>query len=105
MREYGIRVGWKPILWFVKGSREDKSNIVFDVVTSTTEKSHHDWQQGQSEAAYWIENLCPKDGLVCDPFLGGGTTAAAAQSLRRNWVGFEIDEISAKLAGSRLKNI
>jgi hypothetical protein len=104
MREYGIRAGWKPMLWFVKGTRDNKQNIVSDVVSGTTEKSHHDWQQDQSEAEYWIENICPTDGIVCDPFLGGGTTAAAAIKLSRKWIGFEINQDQAVLAMSRLKN-
>lgn len=103
MKEYGIRVGWKAMLWFVKGTRDDKQNIVRDVVSGGREKSHHDWQQSQSEAEYWIENLCPSDGIVCDPFLGGGTTAAAAISLKRKWVGFEIDHDQAVLAMQRCK--
>ena len=103
MREYGIRVGWKPMLWFVKGTRDDKQNIVVDVVSGSTEKSHHDWQQDQSEAEYWIENLCQPDGIVCDPFLGGGTTAAAAIKLGRQWIGFEIDHDQAVLAMLRCK--
>ena len=103
MREYGIRAGWKPMLWFVKGTRDDKQNIVSDVVSGRTEKSHHDWQQDQAEAEYWIDNLCPADGIVCDPFLGGGTTAAAAIALKRQWVGFEINHDQACLAMSRCK--
>ena len=103
MKEYGIRVGWKAMLWFVKGTRGDKQHIVHDVVSGGREKSHHDWQQAQSEAEYWIENLCEKDGIVCDPFLGGGTTAAAAIAMQRKWVGFEIDHDQAVLAMQRCK--
>lgn len=103
MREYGIRVGWKAVLWFVKGTRDNKENIVLDVVSGGREKSHHDWQQSQSEAEYWIENLCPKDGVVCDPFLGGGTTAAAAIALNRRWVAFEKDHDQAVLAMQRIR--
>lgn len=102
MREYGIRAGWKPILWFVKGTRSDKSNIVKDVISGGEEKSHHDWQQAEAEAAYWISELCPEDGVVCDPFLGGGTTAAAAISCGRKWVGFEKEHDQAVLAMSRV---
>ena len=102
MREYGVRVGWKPMLWFVKGTRDDKSNIVFDIVTGDKTKEFHDWQQDEADAAYYIENLCPEDGIVCDPFLGGGTTAVAAQSLKRQWVGFEIDSETALIASRRL---
>jgi len=103
MKEYGIRVGWKAMLWFVKGTRDDKQTIVHDVVSGGREKSHHDWQQSQSEAEYWIDNLCPKDGIVCDPFLGGGTTAAAAIKLNRKWVGFEKDHDQAVIAMSRCR--
>jgi hypothetical protein len=101
MKEYGIRVGWKAMLWFVKGTRDDKQTIVHDVVSGGREKSHHDWQQSQSEAEYWIQNLCPSDGIVCDPFLGGGTTAAAAIKLNRKWIGFEQDHDQAVLAMAR----
>jgi hypothetical protein len=103
-REYGIRVGWKPMLWFVKKTRDDTSAIVHDVVSGGAEKDHHDWQQAQAEAEYWIEKLCPQDGIVCDPFLGGGTTAAAAERLGRPWIGMEIDAEQAAVASARIKN-
>ena len=102
MNQYGIRNGWKPVLWFVKGTRHDPTQIVCDTVSGAKEKTHHDWQQAQSEAEYWIEKLCPKDGIVCDPFLGGGTTGAAAQKLGRQWIGFEINPETARIAASRL---
>jgi 16S rRNA G966 N2-methylase RsmD len=104
MNEYGIRCGWKAVLWFVKGTRDNKEDIVLDVMSGGREKSHHDWQQSQSEAEYWIQHLCPRDGIVCDPFLGGGTTAAAAIKTNRRWVGFEKDHDQAILAMSRCKN-
>ena len=102
MREYGINAGWKAVLWFVKGTRDNNSIMVNDVMSGGEEKSHHDWQQSQSEAEYWIEKLCPKDGIVCDPFLGGGTTGAAAQKLGRQWIGFEIDADNAKISSKRI---
>lgn len=102
MREYGVNAGWKAVLWFVKGTRDNNSIMVNDVMSGGEEKTHHDWQQSQSEAAYWIEKLCPKDGIVCDPFLGGGTTAAAAKQLGRKWIGFEIDKDTAAIASKRV---
>lgn len=102
MREYGVNAGWKAVLWFVKATRDNNEVFVSDVMSGGKEKSHHDWQQAQSEAEYWIEKLCPEDGLVCDPFLGGGTTAAAAIARGRRWVGFEIDEDAARIASGRI---
>src|SRR5262245_33821999 len=103
MLHYGIRVGWKPMLWFVKESRLDTQNIVIDTVSGVTEKDWHEWQQAENEAEYWIERLCPADGIVCDPYLGGGTTAVAAKKLNRKWIGFEIKEENAIAASSRLE--
>lgn len=103
MNYYGVRVGWKPMLWFVKDSRFDTQNVVLDTVSARAEKEYHDWQQAEEEAAYWIDKLCPADGIVCDPFLGSGTTAAAAIKLNRKWVGFEIDPDTARIASSRLE--
>jgi ParB-like chromosome segregation protein Spo0J len=102
MREYGIRVGWKPMLWFVKETRDRKQDIISDTVTGQTEKSHHEWQQALSEARHWIEALCPDDGIVCDPFLGGGTTAVAAIQSKRRWIGFEKDLATSIQASSRI---
>jgi adenine specific DNA methylase Mod len=102
MREYGLNAGWKAVLWFVKGTRHDNSIMVNDVMSGGEEKSHHDWQQSQAEAQYWIDKLTTKGQIVCDPFLGGGTTAAAAKLLGRKWVGFEIDEATARIAAGRV---
>ncbi len=105
MREYGINVGWKSVLWFVKGTRNDNSKMVSDVMSGGEEKTHHDWQQSQSEARYWIDALTEPGDMVCDPFLGGGTTAAAAQSANREWIGFEIDEDNARISSKRIAEL
>ena len=102
MREYGVNAGWKAVLWFVKGTRDDNSVFVSDVMSGGREKGQHDWQQAESEAAYWIEKLCPKDGLVVDCFLGSGTTGLAAKKLGRKWIGFEIDKDTAAIAAQRV---
>jgi site-specific DNA-methyltransferase (adenine-specific) len=44
-----------------------------------------------------------KNDLILDPFLGSGTTAIAAKLLKRNYVGYEIEEKYRAIAKSRLK--
>lgn len=41
-----------------------------------------------------IQAFTNEDGLVCDPFLGGGTTAVEALALGRNVVGSDVNELS-----------
>lgn len=102
MREYGVVVHWKPLLWFVKNTRGDKETFVDDLVVSQMEKDDHDWQQSLLEARYYIEKLCPPGGLVFDPFAGGGTTAVAAKQVHRRWIACDIDEASVILARKRI---
>ena len=45
---------------------------------------------------------CPVDGTVFDPFTGSGTTAVAALTNRRNFVGCELNPDYAKLAEARI---
>ena len=103
--KYGIRNGWKPLVWFVKGTRGDVQTFVHDVVTGTKEKSHHKWQQAESEAAYYIERLSSPSGLIIDFFAGGGTTLVAAERLGRPWIAFEINPVSAEQVVKRLKDV
>jgi hypothetical protein len=103
MNEYGIVNGWKPMLWFVKETRGDKTTFVNDVATGTREKSHHDWQQSEAEARYFIELLTENDGFVVDPFCGGGTTPVACIGLGRKWAAFEIDEANLARASERIQ--
>ena len=45
---------------------------------------------------------CPVGGIVLDPFLGSGTTAAAAKSLSRRYIGIELNPDYCELAKQRI---
>lgn len=102
MHKYGIRCGWKPLVWFVKGHRGDVQSIISDVVTGDREKTSHEWQQAEAEARYYIDKLSTPGGVVVDFFGGGGTTMAAAVSLARRCIMFEINPVSAEKIAKRL---
>jgi site-specific DNA-methyltransferase (adenine-specific) len=40
--------------------------------------------------------------IVCDPFMGSGTTAIAAESLGRQWIGIDTSSVYCELAGKRI---
>lgn len=103
LQKLGIRCRWKPIVWYVKGTRGDVSNVLTDVVTGVREKTHHEWQQAEAEAVHFIKKLTFEDGLVVDFFLGGGTTKIAADRLKRRFIGFEINSKTAEKAKSRIQ--
>jgi len=91
--ERKVNTFWKPVLiltngphtsdrWFGDVSRSDVND---------NDKRHHHWGQSESGTADLVERLSSPGDLVCDPFLGGGTTAAVALRLARRFVGAELD--------------
>ncbi|MFT3714392.1 MAG: site-specific DNA-methyltransferase [Gordonia sp. (in: high G+C Gram-positive bacteria)] len=44
-------------------------------------------------------------GLVCDPFMGSGTTAVAATALNRDWFGIELNPQFAEFARTRMAEV
>jgi ParB family chromosome partitioning protein len=98
-----VLVGWKPLVWFVKGTRGVWGEYLIDRVNSKPPtKELHDWEQGEQEAEYLIERLTRPGDLVLDPLCGSGTALAAAHRLGRPGIGIELDPDRADVARGRL---
>ena len=97
-----VFVGYKPIVWFVKEKRSNKTFIADHYISKPPDKKDHDWQQGTSEAKYYIDKLTEPGDLVVDPFLGSGTTLVAAKELNRKGWGCDIDEMNVNIAKERI---
>jgi ParB-like chromosome segregation protein Spo0J len=78
---------WKPVLLF-----GEAIDVVFDIITSEmAEKRFHEWGQSVSGMSALVERLTKPGQLVCDPFLGAGSTAVASLKLGRRFIGCDID--------------
>jgi len=103
MREYGIKVKWKPLLWFVKGKfRRAPTSWIEDLVVSEQQKGLHPWQQSTVEAKHFIEALTQPGEIVFDPFCGSGTTAVAAKALGRSWLTCDTEPTCIVTARKRM---
>jgi len=51
-----------------------------------------------------IEMATEENDLVLDPFIGVGTTAVAANNLKRKWIGIESNAEYVKIANKRIKS-
>lgn len=52
-----------------------------------------------------IEMATAEKDIVLDPFIGSGTTAVAAEELKRKWIGIDNNTKYIKLANKRVKEI
>lgn len=74
----------------------------FPVVNANhSEKTSHPCQFPHAIAQRLILALTNQDEVVCDPFFGSGTTAAAAIVENRKFVGSEIDQLYHRIAEER----
>lgn len=55
------------------------------------ERPLHPWQQALEPVRHWIRQVSEPGELICDPFLGSGTTAAAAVLEGRRFIGCDLD--------------
>lgn len=84
-----VMVEWKPLVWYVKGSRSGRLYVADRMSGSKPRKELHEWAQGVDEVAYLIEQLSEPGNLVVDPFAGSGSFGYAAQQLGRHFIGAE----------------
>lgn len=101
-RERHIQCAWKPLLVYRKAGDHPPPWHKDAVSEGQREKSDHEWQQAEVEAAYWIGKLTAPGSLIVDPFLGGATTAVAATKLGRRFLGCDIDKLRIAKGEERL---
>jgi DNA modification methylase len=97
-----VNTAWKPVLLF--GAKD--AMLPTDVVVSDMpDKEHHTWGQSESGMAGLISLLSRPGDLVCDPFVGAGTTAVEALRAGRRFVGCDIDEECVKRSIQRCAEV
>lgn len=99
----------KPKDWVdsKKGKYRDTapSNLMSDITIpfwSMPENTDHPTQKNEKLIAKLILASSNKGELVCDPFLGSGTTAVVSSKLNRNFLAFEREEEYCLWAQKRL---
>ncbi|MGO9197459.1 MAG: DNA methyltransferase [Acidimicrobiales bacterium] len=92
-----------PIVFFSKGRYEPRHWFINSLSSPGAEKEAHPWQKPLGNVAYYLERFSEAGELVCDPFLGGGTTAVAAQGKGRRFIGSDVDPGAIEVTLQRLE--
>lgn len=100
-----VNTFWKPIILMTKGNGGDWIGDVCKSDVNNNDKRFHHWGQSESGMADLIERISIPGQVVCDPFLGGGTTGVVAVQMNRIFVGCDIDENNIKISASRMQEI
>lgn len=116
---------WEPIAWFFKPYDYTITDNVIEheVGAIHTEDCLVDGKSPSNILKFWFEKdeerfheaqkplqllqflikLTTREGqIVLDPFIGSGSTALAAQQLKRQFIGFEINPSDVEVAQGRL---
>jgi len=101
--EAKVNAAWKPVLVF--GPSREWFGDVATSKPNDNDKRFHNWGQSESGMADLVERLTKPGQLVCDPFLGGGTTAVVALALGRRFVGCDISAAAVATAQSRVETM
>ncbi len=97
---------WKPVFWFVKGKYEGEwTSDVFKSDINDNDKAFHEWGQSESGMTALLLAFSKAGDLVCDPFLGGGTTAIVALRNSRKFIGIEQQSKAFAVAKRRIKDL
>jgi len=67
------------------------------------ERADHPTQKPLEIVERMLKASCPPGGVVLDPFMGSGTTAAAAKRCGRHFVGFELNAEYCAMIEKRLQ--
>ena len=97
--------GGKPFIWFAKGQPIIKHGFFWDTKSGSRDKRFHEWGQPIGYVTQDLQVLTVASDIVLDPFTGGGNVLEACKLLHRNFIGFEIDSETAKVARNRLQEL
>ena len=101
VRSNGIFYRWQPI--YCWNLPKKASSPVHDVLNYSTESRRRWWNHpGTKPTALMVALIKMAEGIVFDPFMGSGTTAVAAKSLDRHFIGFEMSQEYVSVCEKRL---
>lgn len=103
-----VNTFWKPLLWLAKAPAGQMAEWRGDVIktpVNDNDKRFHGWGQNITGFADIVVRFTHQQDVILDPFVGGGTTGAAAVAQNRSFIGFDSDPASVNIARARIGGI
>ncbi len=105
--EFAIWAVKKGAKWtFNKPKNKSYLRALFETsVVNGNERTIHPAQKSLKLMKQIVDIHTNKDDLICDPFMGSGTTGVASLSLKRNFFGVEIEKDYFDISKKRIAAI
>lgn len=93
------------------GTFNNDSKLIHDFfessLTPQNEKKFgkHPTQKPLSILNHFTTLLSDKGNIICDPFMGSGSTGVSCELLNRNFIGIELNDSYYQIAKKRIENI
>ncbi len=82
---------------------QDVINDIRPIGSQAKERLGYPTQKPQTLLERVIQTSSNEGGVVLDPFCGCGTAVAAAEKLKRRWIGIDVTHLAVALMKNRLK--
>lgn len=100
------------VIWFSRDGKRNMRDYYPDGVisiggqylTARIDGFKYRWHKPDMVTFKMLNAFGSENGIVLDPFTGGGTAPAVCKLLNRNYLGFEIDPDTAELARQRVRD-
>ena len=111
LRKNGFTSGFELGIIFNKDKKSKKWNFLgqnqmqnYYLYSIGQKSTSHPTEKPISPMKRLIMIFTDKGDLVCDPFMGSGTTGAACKEMGRRFIGIEIDKEYFDIAKNRINN-
>jgi len=97
---------WWGCLWLDKSGESVPPGHFPDMVQSLGYGGWlgtYKWRKNPAPFVSWLKAFASDEGIVFDPFTGGGTVPAVCKMLGRQYLAFEIEPEVAELARTRVR--
>ncbi len=102
---YHYRCRYEFILFFEKGKRRLNDLSVPDVLEAPRIRNGYPTEKPVSLSEILVRQSTQPNEIVCDPFMGSGSTGVGAMGEGRRFAGCDISATSVELARQRLMGL
>lgn len=102
---YHYRARYEVVLFFEKGKRQLSDLGMADIISAKRVRDRYPTEKPVELLRQLVEQSSSLEDLVLDPFMGSGSTGAAALSAGRHFIGCDVSDVAVASTITRLSAV